>query len=268
MPVRKRVFLGLVTGIAAVGGVMAAGAWMLAGQGAWGRAVLVAGAWLGFMTVAATGAGVVAIAWSVWGGRRVRLTPFIRLVLELMYPLTLRLGPLVGVPKARVQLSFVSVNNALADLGAHRLKPEEVLILVPHCLQRTSCPHRITVEAGNCRRCGGCQIGEVLALAESRGVRVAVATGGGMARKIIHDLRPAAVIAVACERDLTSGLLETFPLPVYGIVNDRPEGYCVNTRVNLERLKGALDRFLGAPAKTPLPVGPLVPHEGPAPAQR
>ncbi|HHW13778.1 MAG TPA: DUF116 domain-containing protein, partial [Firmicutes bacterium] len=148
------------------------------------------------------------------------------------------------------------------------LKPQEVLLLVPHCLQRTSCPHRITVQAGNCRRCGGCQIGEVVALAESRGVRVAVATGGGMARKIIHDLRPAAVVAVACERDLTSGLLETFPLPVYGIVNDRPEGYCVNTRVNLERLKAALDRFLGRAAEAEAPLGQPVQHEGPAPVHR
>lgn len=71
-----------------------------------------------------------------------------------------------------------------------------------------------------------------------------------MARKIIHDLHPSAVIAVACERDLTSGLLETFPLPVFGIVNDRPNGYCQNTQVNLERLEAALARFLdrGEPA--------------------
>ncbi|MDI6871541.1 MAG: DUF116 domain-containing protein [Bacillota bacterium] len=246
MPVRKRVFLGLVSGIILAGGAMAAAVWALARRGAWGQTLLIAGAWLGFMVAAATAAGVVAIALSVWRGRTVFLAPFIRLVLELMYPVTLRLGPLVGVPKERVQLSFVAVNNALANLGVRSpLQPREVLLLVPHCLQRAECPHRITVDARNCRRCGKCQIAAVVELAESRGVNLAVATGGGMARKLIHDLRPAAVIAVACERDLTSGLLETFPLPVFGIVNDRPCGYCVNTRVNLERVEAALDHFLG-----------------------
>lgn len=247
MPVRKRVFLGLVTAVALVGGAVAAAIWSLARRGTWGQVLVIAGAWLGFMVVVVVAAGVIAVAASVWGGRTVFLAPFVRLMLELMYPVTLRLGPLVGVPKERVQLSFVAVNNALADLAVPSvLRPEQVLVLVPHCLQQAGCPHRITVDARNCRRCGGCQIGEVVRLAENRGVRLAVATGGGMARKIIHDLRPAAVIAVACERDLTSGLLETFPLPVYGIVNDRPHGYCVNTQVNLARLEAALDRFLRA----------------------
>jgi hypothetical protein len=246
MQVRKRVFLGLVSATVMAGGTLAAAVWALARWGTWGQTVLVIGAWLGFTVAAATAAGVVSIALSVWRGRSVFLAPFIRLVLESMYPVTLRLGPLVGIPKEKVQLSFVAVHNALADLGTKGpLRPKDVLILVPHCLQQTGCPHRITVDARNCRRCGGCQIGAVVELAERKGVPLAVATGGGMARKLIHDLHPAAVIAVACERDLTSGLLETFPLPVYGIVNERPEGYCVNTRVSLERLEGTLARFLG-----------------------
>lgn len=247
MTVRKRVFLGLVTFAVVTGGALAAALGALAHRGSWGETALVIGAWVGFAIAGATAAGVVAIALSVWRGERVHLMPVIRLMLEVMYPLTLRLGPLVGVPKERVQLSFVSVNNALADLGhGGILQPQDVLVLVPHCLQSTKCPHRITVEARNCRKCGDCQIGTVVDLAEKRGVHLAVATGGGMARKIIHDLRPKAVVAVACERDLTSGLLDAFPLPVIGLVNERPEGYCVNTRVNLERLELALDHFLGS----------------------
>lgn len=249
MPVRKRVFLGLVSGLILVGAGLAAAVWGLARWGRWGELALMAGAWVGFTVVVATGAGVLGVALSVWRGRTMFLAPFIRLMLELMYPVTLRLGPLVGIPKERVQLSFVAVNNALADLTVSgALPPGRILVLVPHCLQWTECPHRITVAAGNCRRCGSCPIGAVVELTAAKGVRLAVATGGGMARKIIHDLKPSAVVAVACERDLTSGLLETFPLPVYGIVNDRPEGYCVNTKVSLERLAAALDRYLGGPA--------------------
>lgn len=250
MPVKKRVFLGLVSATVLVALALAGTVWVLSRSGLWGRAVLLFTSWLGFMLAVLSAAGLLGIVLTVWRGRPVGLAPFIRLVLEFFYPLSLRLGPLVGIGKEQVQTSFVAVNNALAKAGAGQVRPGDALLLVPHCLQRTDCAHRITVDAGNCRRCGRCQVGEVVALARRHGIRLAVATGGGMARKLIHDLRPEAVIAVACERDLISGLLETYPLPVYGIVNERPHGYCVNTGVSLERIEAALELFLSASRNT------------------
>jgi hypothetical protein len=40
-------------------------------------------------------------------------------------------------------------------------------------------------------------------------------------------------VAVACERDLVSGIRDAWPLPVIGLINERPEGPCVNTRVDV-----------------------------------
>jgi hypothetical protein len=51
------------------------------------------------------------------------------------------------------------------------------------------------------------------------------------------------ILAVACERDLASGIQDTYPLPVYGILNERPFGPCLDTRVSLARLEDALKRF-------------------------
>ncbi len=72
-----------------------------------------------------------------------------------------------------------------------------------------------------------------------------MATGGTLARKIVLDARPEAIVAVACERDLSSGIVDTFPMPVMGISNERPFGPCFNTRVDLEKVKEAIRFFSG-----------------------
>jgi hypothetical protein len=43
-------------------------------------------------------------------------------------------------------------------------------------------------------------------------------------------------VAVACERDLCSGIQDAYPIPVYGILNQRPHGPCMNTQVDLDEL--------------------------------
>jgi hypothetical protein len=124
------------------------------------------------------------------------------------------------------------------------LAPDQLLVLVPHCLQNTGCPHKITVEIDNCRRCGKCCMGNLLDLRDRCGVRMGVATGGTLARKLIKDYRPRAVVAVACERDLTSGIQDSNPLPVLGVTNERPFGPCHNTFIDTSRVEEALEFFL------------------------
>jgi hypothetical protein len=52
---------------------------------------------------------------------------------------------------------------------------------------------------------------------------------------------------VACERDLSSGIQDTYPLPVYGVLNERPHGPCLDTMVQLDHVEKALRMFLKTP---------------------
>ena len=52
------------------------------------------------------------------------------------------------------------------------------------------------------------------------------------------------VIAVACERDLVSGIYDAFPLRVFGVFNDRVNGPCVNTDVSIEQIKETLGKLI------------------------
>ena len=85
-----------------------------------------------------------------------------------------------------------------------------------------------------------CEIKDLIEIAEKYDLNLHVATGGNLARRIVKEVRPEAIVAVACERDLSSGIADTYPMPVIGIPNIRPYGPCKNTLVSLEKVKEAI----------------------------
>jgi hypothetical protein len=165
-------------------------------------------------------------------------------VIRVLFPLLVVLGRCLRVPKADIRRSFIAINNELVLAEARRVKPEKLLLLLPHCLQNHACKVRIIGDVENCKGCGKCKIKDLLALSKKYGVPIAVATGGTLARKIVMETRPHMIIAVACERDLTSGIQDTYPLPVFGIFNRRPFGPCYDTDVDLELVEKGLRKFI------------------------
>lgn len=161
-----------------------------------------------------------------------------------LLPLLVGVGRLVGLKREQVQHAFVAVNNEWVLAQCRNGHPvRNILLLMPHCLQDQDCGVKITHRVENCKRCGKCPIKNLLELADTYGVELAVATGGTIARRIVLEKRPDLIIAVACERDLTSGIQDTTPLPVYGIFNERPFGPCLNTRVAVDRVERVLREF-------------------------
>jgi hypothetical protein len=161
--------------------------------------------------------------------------------IKLLLPVLVGVGRLAGFRREQVQHAFVAVNNELVLARCRNGRPpHSILILLPHCLQDKDCQVKITHRVQNCKRCGKCSIKDLLELSEKYGVKMAVATGGTIARRIVIETRPDLIIAVACERDLTSGIQDTTPLPVFGIFNQRPFGPCLNTMVELDRVESVL----------------------------
>src|SRR5947207_2814290 len=74
-----------------------------------------------------------------------------------------------------------------------------------------------------------------LAVAGRYEVPVFVATRGQLARRVIRERRPRAVVAVACERDMTTGLRDVAgKLPVLGLTMRLPNGPCRDAIVDLD----------------------------------
>jgi hypothetical protein len=150
----------------------------------------------------------------------------------------------LGISKKEIQRSFVAINNQLVLAEAKKVRPEKLLLLLPHCLQNHDCSVRITGNVQNCEACGKCKIKDLVALSEEYHVPISVATGGTVARKIVVDKKSELIIGVACERDLTSGIQDSYPLPVFGILNHRPFGPCYDTDVDLELVEKGMITFL------------------------
>ena len=169
----------------------------------------------------------------------------VRMFIKVLFPVTMFLGKILQIKKDVIRESYVHVNNSFINaMKSKKFKKNEILILLPHCLQNTDCAYRISVNIHNCIKCHKCDIADLCIISEKYGVPVAVATGGTLARRIIVQNRPKFIIAVACQRDLVSGLQDVFPIPVYGVLNDRPEGPCINTRVAVKKIEIALKDML------------------------
>lgn len=163
------------------------------------------------------------------------------IVVEVLFPIMIVLGKLLGMSKEKVQQSFVEVNNLLVRARCAETRPRRLLLLMPHCLQFSDCDIKVTSDASKCKACGKCRIKDLVELAHKYNVHLSVATGGTLARRRVAESKPDAIIAVACERDLTSGIQDAYPLPVIGILNDRPFGPCFNTSVDIEKVADALE---------------------------
>jgi len=139
--------------------------------------------------------------------------PFLRLM-----RLTSRVAERFG-RRDWVENAAVKVYNALALLRGRKVGKGELLLLIPRCLSKET-------------------LDGVLAIAGKYGVPVFVATRGQLARRVIRERRPRAVVAVACERDMVSGLHDVAgKIPVLGLTMTLPSGPCKDALLNMEQLE-------------------------------
>jgi hypothetical protein len=163
--------------------------------------------------------------------------------MKILFPIAATLSRVFGIRRNRLRTSFVKVNNALTVAQRKRIRGDRVLVLLPHCLQIDICSRKLTNDVNNCVRCGRCTVGRLVELGEKYGLRLEVVNGGTLARRRVADFRPSGIVAVACERDLAFGIQDAYPVPVYGVINDRPHGPCVNTCVDMGLVEEAVRFF-------------------------
>jgi len=190
--------------------------------------------------------GALTLVFTIVRGKNLFFNRRIRgVVIRVLFPLLVGVGKCLGISKTEVRRSFVAINNRLVLAEARKVRPSKLLILLPHCLQNHECTVRITGNVENCKACGKCKIKDLVALSGKYHVSMSVATGGTLARRIVVEKKPDVIIGVACERDLTSGIQDSYPIPVYGILNRRPFGPCYDTDVDLDLVERGLITFLG-----------------------
>src|SRR5690554_1084528 len=138
---------------------------------------------------------------------------------KTLYPFIYAVGKLMGIEKDPLRGIYAQLNNYLIEKDRINVQAKELLLLAPQCIQRAECPYKITTNINNCKRCGKCKIVDLIHISNKYGIQLSVVTGGTSARNIVTEKKPKAIVAIACERDLSSGIHDVKVIPVIGIVN-------------------------------------------------
>lgn len=162
-------------------------------------------------------------------------------IANLLFNPVIFIASYIGIPKNEIRKIFVKLNNSYIYSNEYNFNSEDILILIPHCIQKNSCKLKVTNKIENCAKCGLCNVSDLVKLKEKTRINIFIATGGTLARKVIIDNKPKAVIAVACERDLTSGIQDMKHIPVLGVFNKRPNGPCVDTLIDIHEVENAIN---------------------------
>ncbi len=125
-----------------------------------------------------------------------------------------------------VEHAAVEVYNSLAVRRGRTVGRGELLVLVPRCLAKDT-------------------LDGLLEVAGRYDVPVFVATRGQLARRAIRERRPRAVVAVACERDMVSGLHDVAAkVPVLGLTMRLPSGPCKDAVVDVAKFETWVKSFV------------------------
>src|SRR5213596_2257830 len=118
-----------------------------------------------------------------------------------------------------VEHAAIDIYNTFAERRGRKVGKGELLVLIPRCLSKQA-------------------LDGVLEIAGRYEVPVFVATRGQLARRVIRERRPRAVVAVACERDMMTGLRDVAgKLPVLGLTMQLPNGPCRDAAIDLGQME-------------------------------
>jgi len=126
-----------------------------------------------------------------------------------------------------VEHAAIDIYNSLALRRGRVVGKGELLVLIPRCLSKQA-------------------LDGVLEIAGRYEVPVFVATRGQLARRVIRERRPRAVVAVACERDMMTGLRDVAgKLPVLGLTMQLPNGPCRDAGIDLNQMEQWVKGWIG-----------------------
>lgn len=132
-----------------------------------------------------------------------------------------------------VEHAAIDIYNTLAERRGRRVGKGELLVLIPRCLSKDA-------------------LDGVLEIAGRYEVPVFVATRGQLARRVIRERRPRAVVAVACERDMMTGLRDVAgKLPVLGLTMQLPNGPCRDASIDLGQMEKWVQGLVGGAERKP-----------------
>ena len=127
---------------------------------------------------------------------------------------------------------FIKLHNTM-NLRAFTAVPvDRRSIFLPQCLRSARCPAHLSPEGLKCKRCGLCQIGQMIDIMEGMGYGVYIVPGSSFIKRLIKKDHPEAIVGVGCLMEVKEGIemADRMGLLAMGVVTLK-DG-CVETVVN------------------------------------
>ena len=143
-----------------------------------------------------------------------------------------------GTSLAELCPAITSRKNKENALAFSRSEFHERLVLVPQCLRSTQeCEAEERAAEYVCKRCRACKIADVVDRAEELGyMGVKILKGGSAVARLVEELKPRAVLGVACSLEGALGILECGRLRVAVRFVSLLRDGCADTDVDLDEV--------------------------------
>lgn len=166
-----------------------------------------------------------AVCYPLLAHKPLRLAEYLGMKLFAIFPLIAKIARNFGISKDRLGYSLIEIHNELTRLRLRKSSNGRILALAPRCLDREN-------------------VEQVRALCAEYDCDFYMAPTGAQARQQIVKVKPAAIIGIACERDLITGIRDVgYRIPVIGVTNKRPAGPCKGAFIDLIELREAIAAF-------------------------
>ncbi|WP_087038144.1 DUF116 domain-containing protein [Thermococcus litoralis] len=152
---------------------------------------------------------------------------------------------------------YVEIKNKAYKEDFAKVPVEKRAVFIPQCLRNVKeCPAEFGEYGWKCTKCGKCSIGDIIEYGEKLGYKqFYIVPGGSLVKKILKEKVPKgeikAALGIACWPELAEAneKLSILKIPLQAVPLLRAG--CINTLVDLERVKMALEVGLTQESKNP-----------------
>ncbi|KUJ99014.1 MAG: Uncharacterized protein XD43_1318 [Thermococcales archaeon 44_46] len=152
---------------------------------------------------------------------------------------------------------YVEIKNKAYKEDFAKVPVEKRAVFIPQCLRNVKeCPAEFGEYGWKCTKCGKCSIGDIIEYGEKLGYKqFYIVPGGSLVKKILKEKVPKgeikAALGIACWPELAeaSEKLSILKIPLQAVPLLRAG--CINTLVDLERVRMVLEVGLTQESKNP-----------------
>ena len=161
--------------------------------------------------------------------------------IDMFYGLFKKFSENVGVDAKIVDQIGVEVRNKVNEKFFKKIKPQDKILVLPHCLRHVDCEAKLESSGLVCKDCNRCVIGVLKSKAENKGFKVFIIPGSTFLKKILEKNNFKAVLGVACYQDLNLAMMKLSKFSCQGV--PLLKDGCINTKVDPRAVLEKMDEI-------------------------